>query len=51
MVAEFAEEAGEESRQPSTVRECCNAWLDAKRRGVGPATLKCYQFAVHRFLA
>lgn len=33
------------------MRECCNAWLESKRRGVEPSTLAFYRIAVNRFLA
>lgn len=50
LVAEFAEEAGEEARKPSTVREFCNAWVDGKQRSVAASTHAFYKIAVARFL-
>lgn len=50
LVAEVAEETTEEARQPATVKECCNAWLDAKKRGVAATTLAFYKIAITRFL-
>jgi hypothetical protein len=39
LVSELAQEAGEEARQPSTIREWCKAWIDGKRSAVEPSTL------------
>ena len=51
VVDDLAADAGEEARQPSSVHDYCNGWLDAKRGGaVAASSLVSYTTAVTRFL-